>query len=227
MKAFLFTAMLMLVMTCCHSEPFYNHSQLHKDVLGFASQTFPAKDHYQIKVASLDPRLKLSQCNVPEAFSLRSGEGARRIVQISCESNHPWKIYVPINISKMQDAAVARHPLSRGRVLSEDDIIFTKIDILRQHHGVFTQLDDLVGNVIKRSVREGDVYTPSMLRMAEVVKRGQGVLIVAKKGTLQVQMRGVAQKAGAIGDIIKVQNVNSKRVVEAEIIDVGQVKVVL
>lgn len=227
MKRLVFATMLVWVIGCCQGASFYDHSQLRQQITDFTAKQFSPENHYRIAISSIDSRLKLVECSRPLSFSHRNGQGSRRVVSVACEGEHPWKIYVPVTISKMQTIAVASHPLSRGHTLLEDDIIFTEKDLLRQHHGVFTQSTGLVGQIIRRPIREGDIFTPVMLQAADLVKRGQEVLILAEKGTLRVQMHGIALKGGSKGELIKVKNKKSKRTIEAIITEPGQVKVIL
>lgn len=63
--------------------------------------------------------------------------------------------------------------------------------------------------------------------MAEVVHKGDQVVISAGSSTIQVKMPGEALSAGAIGDQIRVRNLNSKRVVKARVTGPGQVEVAM
>ena len=57
------------------------------------------------------------------------------------------------------------------------------------------------------------------------VKRGQLVKIVAKKSGIYVETTGRALQNGHIGDIIKVKNVYSRKVIEGKVVDEGKVVV--
>lgn len=71
------------------------------------------------------------------------------------------------------------------------------------------------------------ILTPAHVEMAEVVRKGDQVVISAGNSTIQVKMPGEALSAGAVGEQIRVRNLNSKRVVKARVTGPGQVEVAM
>jgi len=69
------------------------------------------------------------------------------------------------------------------------------------------------------AVRQGDLVRP------DLVARGENVMIVYRSRGLTLTMRGSANEAGVLGDVINVTNPQSKRVLQATVIGPGQVVV--
>jgi flagella basal body P-ring formation protein FlgA len=63
------------------------------------------------------------------------------------------------------------------------------------------------------------------IEQAEVIRKGDQVVITARSGTLSVRMPGEALSNGGLSEQIRVKNLNSKRVIKAQVIAPGQVEV--
>ncbi|MNI79624.1 flagellar basal body P-ring biosynthesis protein FlgA [compost metagenome] len=71
------------------------------------------------------------------------------------------------------------------------------------------------------------VITLVNLEQAEVISKGDQVVIIARSGTLSVRMPGEALSNGGMREQIRVKNLNSKRVIKAQVIAPGQVEVAM
>ena len=120
---------------------------------------------------------------------------------------------------------VARYPIRRGEIITKDKLRIIKKDITGLPGGMFFSKDLLVGKRAKTNIGIGRVIYKSMVEIPPVIKRGQRVLIVAESDTLKVTAPGVAKEDGRIGELIKVQNLLSKKVVIGKVVDAQTVKV--
>ncbi|HAV88201.1 MAG TPA: flagella basal body P-ring formation protein FlgA, partial [Pseudomonas sp.] len=73
-------------------------------------------------------------------------------------------------------------------------------------------------------VQPGQVLTPAMLELAEVIRRGDQVVISAGNQSVNVRMPGEALTDGAPGEQIRVKNLRSGRIVRARVTGPGQVE---
>ena len=71
------------------------------------------------------------------------------------------------------------------------------------------------------------VITLVHLEQAEVISKGDQVVITARSGTLSVRMPGEALSNGRMAEQIRVKNLNSRRVIKAQVIAPGQVEVAM
>jgi len=93
--------------------------------------------------------------------------------------------------------------------------------------GYLTSLDQAVGQKLTRPVVTDQVITLVHLEQAEVVRKGDHVVISASSGALQVKMPGEALSNGGMSEQIRVKNLNSNRVIKARVTAPGQVEVAL
>ncbi len=186
-------------------------------------------ERLQVQIGHLDSRLHLSKCDIPlEAFLPNTSTNrANIIVGLRCEGIRPWKIYVPIRLNVYKHVVVADRTLSRGTRLSMDDIKLAEANIAGINHGFYTKKNDVIGKELIRSIATGIPLTANYLKNPMVMKRGQSVTILAKNSSLQVSMRGTALNKGREGDMIRVRNNKSKRIIDAIIINTNTVEVPL
>jgi flagella basal body P-ring formation protein FlgA len=88
-----------------------------------------------------------------------------------------------------------------------------------------TQVDDVYGKNIASSVRANCEIMQAMLKSAQMVRKGSIVKIMAENGSLLVTTIGLSEDNGGQGDIIKVKNLTSNKIVYAKVIDQALVRV--
>lgn len=128
------------------------------------------------------------------------------------------------DVKKYEQVAVTSRPIAANETITPDAIIFERRDIGRMPPGYFTGLNKILGLTVKRQLGPGLVLNDSMVAKPIVIKRGQAVNITAKVGDIEVSTSGVALQNGSIGQFIRVQNINSKKVVNGRIIDESTVQ---
>ncbi|MRR53126.1 MAG: flagellar basal body P-ring formation protein FlgA [Deltaproteobacteria bacterium] len=132
---------------------------------------------------------------------------------------------IPVEVEALTDMVVALFPLPRGAVVEASDVSLQKRDLAEVSGKVSFNLDDVLGKRVRVPIRANTPVRSDYLEKLPLVKNGQMVTIVAENGDLRVTATGMARGAGAEGDLIMVQNMNSKKSVQARVIDAGTVAV--
>jgi flagellar basal body P-ring formation protein FlgA len=127
-------------------------------------------------------------------------------------------------------ADVVRVPVLTRAILKGDVVTSADFTLERRRRSDLGQdvtgdTTKLVGNSARRALPKGLVLRESDVQRTEVVEKNANVIMFHQQPGIQLTMRGKAQQAGAIGDTITVQNINSKRMVEATITAPGTVTV--
>ncbi len=184
---------------------------------------------YDIQVNSLDPRLRMPLCSQALDASLESPAQplGRVTVRVRCDGSAPWTVFVPATVRLYRDVVVATRPLKRGSTVGEGDVALRERDVGTLNQGFLTELDQALEMKVLRPTVLDQVLTPQHLEQADVVRKGDHVVIVARSGTLSVRMPGEALSKGGIGEQIRIRNLNSKRVVKARVTGPGQVEVAM
>jgi len=198
--------------------------QISQAVKDFALKTLSANE---IKIGHLDKRLRLSTCSSP--LNVFLPRGAKKVgkstVGVKCSDTPGWKIYVPVHVNRFDNVVVAKQSLPRGTVIGYADIEITKKDLSQLNYGHFKVSSDVIGMQLKRPIQRGTPLSPNNLKPRQMVRRGDIITILAEVQGLTVRVKGNALADGYRGEAIRVKNQRSKRVVQAEVIAPGIVRI--
>jgi len=180
-----------------------------------------------IEISPPDQRLRLNRCEGNlEAFSPPGANSmGKTTVGVRCTSHKPWTLYVSANVSHFQPVVVTARNLSRGAVIKSTDVVLSDRDTTDLLRGYYGSTTEVIGNTLKRHIKRNQVLTPTSLMSQKTIKRGQSVTILAGNETVRVRMKGKALRNGDPGDLIPVQNLNSKRKLEARVVSEGTVRI--
>ncbi|NUT75295.1 flagellar basal body P-ring formation protein FlgA [Pseudomonas sp. C1C7] len=189
--------------------------------------TSQTEGRYEIQVNQLDPRLRMPMCDKELTASLESPAKplGRVTVKVRCEGSSPWTVFVPAQVRLFRDVVTTTRPLRRTGIVEPEDVILRERDISAINQGYLTSLDQAIGQRLTRPMVADQVVTLVNLEQAEVIRKGDQVVITARSGTLSVRMPGEALANGGMSEQIRVKNLNSQRVIKAQVIAPGQVEV--
>ncbi|MDD2319091.1 MAG: flagellar basal body P-ring formation chaperone FlgA [Geobacteraceae bacterium] len=132
---------------------------------------------------------------------------------------------VPVEVEALAEMVVALRPLQRGMVVEEGDVALQKKDMAIATGKVCFSLADVLGKRVRVPIRANTPLRADYLERIPLVKSGQVVTIIAENGSLRITATGTARGTGAEGDFIMVQNMSSKKMVQARVVDEGTVAV--
>lgn len=118
-------------------------------------------------------------------------------------------------------------PLKRTAIIEPEDVALRERDISQGGQSYLTSLDQAIGQKLVRPMVADQVISLAHLEQAEVVRKGDQVVISARSGSLNVRMPGEALSNGGLSEQIRVKNLNSQRVIKARVIAPGQVEVAM
>nr|WP_136249994.1 flagellar basal body P-ring formation chaperone FlgA [Ningiella ruwaisensis] len=177
----------------------------------------------QIEVRSIDPRIQVPVC--PQGFQFESPNFDPRLsnvsVKISCPDKQ-WFLFTHVQVQNMKQVVVTSETLSPGAMINSGNIQLADIEQSRLRGSAFYSLEDIRGARVKRRVRPGTVLTESMLCF---VCKGDRVTISAVTGSLSIQVYGVAEEDGTLGETIQVRNISSDKMVLATVAGTDEVTI--
>lgn len=181
----------------------------------------------EIEVNPIDPRVRMPLCDTQLSSSLQSPAQpmGRVTVKVSCEGSSPWTVFVPAQVHLFRTVAVMTRPMQRGMLLDTGDVAMRERDVSQLSLAYLTDLDQAVGQKLARGVVQDQILAPVQLELAELVHKGDSVVISAQGSGISVRMPGEALADGGMGEQIRVRNENSNRVVKARVTGPGQVEV--
>jgi flagella basal body P-ring formation protein FlgA len=132
---------------------------------------------------------------------------------------------IPVEVEALTEMVVALRPLERGEVIGEGDVSLQKRNLASASGKISRDLEQVIGKKVRIAIRGNVPVRSDYLEKVPLVKYGQHVTIIAEDGSLRVTAAGRTKGAGAEGDTVMVQNLTSKKDVQARVIDSGTVAV--
>lgn len=182
---------------------------------------------HEIRVNSLDPRLRLAACDTPLAVTLESPAQpiGRVTCRVRCDGVAPWTVFVPGQVRLYRPVLVATRPLKRNAQIQPGDVVLAERDVGQLSQGYLTDLSQTAEKKLTRAMQTDQVLTSVHLTLAEVIRKGDHVVIGASSGAISVRMPGEALSNGSPGEQIRVRNLRSQRIIRARVTGPGAVEV--
>ena len=121
------------------------------------------------------------------------------------------------------DAVSVDHPIEHGEVLKASDLTIVKRP--KSEGPVITDPRAAAGLAARHQLHPGQPLHDADLMKPVLVQRNDNVTIVYEAPGVTLTLRGQAQDAGALGDTISVQNVQSKQLVQGVVTGPGRVTI--
>lgn len=114
-----------------------------------------------------------------------------------------------------------------GETVKPSDLTVTHIDSSRLPPEAVVHRGDLIGNEARRTLSAGRVVTGNLIGPPTLVERNTPVTITFRQSGLKILGKGKALEDGGLGELVRVMNIESKRVIEAEVTGAGEVDISL
>lgn len=115
----------------------------------------------------------------------------------------------------------------RGQPLDEDAVRLETRDLRRLPDGVVTDLNDVLGGRAGRNLQAGMTLLFSAMQSPQLVRRGDMLIIDASRAGLFIRAEGRALESGKLGQVIRIENVGSRRRFAARITAPGRAELAL
>ncbi len=132
---------------------------------------------------------------------------------------------VRVRLEVLMDVVVSSRSLRRDEVIGRGDIRVVERWFARPPHNIISDSDEIVGKKLRRSVKPNTEITKNIVRDVPVVKKGKPVKIIVENGLLGMTTFGISEQDGMCGELIKVRNVTSKKMIYARVMADSLVKV--
>jgi flagellar basal body P-ring formation protein FlgA len=184
------------------------------------------KGRYFVTASRLDPRLRLAQCAAPLDAAPSNGTltSARTTIGVRC-SAPAWAIFVPVTVEIEAPILVLRRALPRRSPVDAADVELQTRRLSGVEAGFISDTGNLKGRRLRRALPAGSPLTADVLAPDVLVRRGQHVTLLASNGPFEIRAQGQALSDGSEKERIRVQNVNSRKIVEGVVENSSTVRV--
>ena len=183
----------------------------------------------RFQLGKLDSRLRLRRC--PETLDIEFARPERTYgntaLLVRCPAKPAWKIHLPARIEIFEDVVVAAKALLRGQKIDSSVVSYEKRNVARLNNGYYTKTSALGELEARRNLSRGTVLSPANLSPRLLVRSGQQVTLVLNYRGLQIKSTGQALQSASLGEVVRVRNSQSMRVVEGVVAGEATVRVSL
>lgn len=157
--------------------------------------------------------LRLARCAAP----LQAQPTANTTVEVSCPDAGGWRLFVPVKVRRNQDVLVLTRGIGAGETLSAADISTARRDAARIAGAVLADPAAAIGRVARRPLQAGSLLSSSDLVVQRLIRRGDSVSLVSRRGGVEVRVAGRALGDGGENDRVSVENLSSRKVVQGTV----------
>ena len=174
------------------------------------------------------PIVPLSGVPAPVVTQLDYDHGLGRFVamlSVTADGMEPISLRISGAVSDVIELPVAVLRLSAGAIPGPDDVRMARVHVASVHAEVARDLNAVVGMQLKRQIQAGVPIPLAQLMQPTQIIRGTPVRLLLQVAGLSLAGQGMALESGAIGERVRVRNVSSQAVLEAEVVRPGVVRV--
>ena len=135
------------------------------------------------------------------------------------------RLRVDAKVGIYQDVVKTVNSIQRGDVVGVSDVIVERTRSERIFKNVATQLDKVIGQAATKNIQVGKIIKFRDLKQVPTIKRGSRIMIVAKRGSMRITAPGAAREDGFKNSIVQVVNLETKKLIYAEVINANTVEV--
>lgn len=168
---------------------------------------------------------------VPEGLVFREARpdpSARlgRPIRVALVRDRGPAVWITATVRAIGDQVVMRRALERGATIEAGDVEARRSELTAIPLRALPRLADAVGARATRALRAGEALLPGAVVTPPAIEAGDRVTVVASVGAVEVTATFVASDRGAPGDVIRVVNPETRRVVRGRVVRKGLVEVI-
>jgi len=176
---------------------------------------------FEVSVVTSRPAPPCAQNVVIEALDTRSPQRMRFLAR--CNDTPGWRYEYIVRARVTAMVAIAAAPVAANEALTDAQVTIERRDISNIADPISSP-DEAVGQMSRRMLRPGDILRSGQLSAPVLVKRGDAVIMIARREGVEVSTAGEAMDAGARGAVVRVRNAGSGQVVRMRVAGPGTVE---
>lgn len=135
------------------------------------------------------------------------------------------KTWVNADICVMMDVVNVVRPLGKQQRITRSDLSLVRADLSDLPSNTIRNIEDVIGNRTTQMIYPNTILKSGMFIPPALVKRGDIVKIIAHAGPMTITATGKVKQKGGRGEMVRVINTDSNRVITARVIGPGAVEV--
>jgi len=129
-------------------------------------------------------------------------------------------------VAVYENVLYARNSLKRGETVSRENVYQEKKNIYELSDNFIKTFDEIDGKILKSGVRKGDYLKTNLLAEPPLIKKGDIITLVARNENLLIVTSAISKEDGFENELIKVENLNSGKLVRGIVKGKSKVEVI-
>ena len=146
-------------------------------------------------------------------------------VSILVDGKQVQTVEVSLRIHRKMMALVARHTIQLHDVIGPADVGLMSVDVTSVAGSPVTSIEDSLGKRTTRRIPAQTAILTDMLEKAPLIAANEAITIEIINGALRITAAGIARQAGGEGDTIHVYATDTRKELDAIVIDKHTVRV--
>ena len=174
---------------------------------------------------AVEPELNGDVAVVDLSFDARSRRLQARLAVPGSTAMRLKPLRISGQLVETMEVVVPKRLIARGETLGKDDVTVERRPRDGQGSEIIGDARAAIDKVARRALLAGVPLRGSDVQREEIVGKGDLVTIVYEAPGLLITLRGKANEAGAMGDVVSVTNPQSKRVLQGKVTGAGRISV--
>jgi flagella basal body P-ring formation protein FlgA len=147
------------------------------------------------------------------------------VLEIRVNDRFQKRIRINSRVLVSQEVIKTIRSVRKGEILSNDDIQLETIQTERPWKNAIRNIDHALGYAAARNLSIGKIMVPNFIKKPALGKRGDKILILAEKGAMKITAPGILKEDGYADSMVRVLNMESKKIIYGRLVDANTVKV--
>lgn len=197
----------------------------------FALEAELQSDLFELALSTQHPNIQVSANEDPfvavESLSYSSkGDNFVAVLLAPAHSENARKYKVTGKIYRQALIPVTSRSIAAGEEILEQDIDYKVVRLSKIGRTTATDIQAVIGKSPRRALRAGSPLKLNNLGNPVTVKKGKLVAVTLKNGGINLTITGRTLEDGQTGDIIRVENIASRKTIQAEVISSREVRII-
>jgi flagellar basal body P-ring formation protein FlgA len=158
-------------------------------------------------------------------YGIKYNVPTNAVVNIYIDKRLYNKSNVRFKVRSYEQVAVISQVLATKHILTQEDLHFEKLDTSKLSPGYITDITKVLGMETRRGLQNGTPLNIYMLEKPIIIKQLAMINIISNVNGIVVKTSGQALQDGREGNVIRVKNVSSNRIITGKVIDGSTVEV--
>jgi len=129
-------------------------------------------------------------------------------------------------VALYETVLLAKRSFEKGEVLSKENVYGAKKNIFEIGDNYIKDFEAVEGKKLVSGIRQGECITANLVEFPPLIQKGDIVSLFARNDTLLIVTTGVSREDGFVDDVIKVENMNSGKIIRGIIKEKSKVEVI-